>query len=314
MLKKDNPTLKHSLKALGTEISFDLVVPDSSKKREAADLLQKAERFIQDGELIFSRFNPKSELSHLNSRLGQWTEASELMIELTREILHYAAKSNGRFDPRIIGIIEAIGYHSSFEKINLCNNTESSKQSLENKMFRGPIEKDLLVDRNLIMFRQRMDFSGLAKGYLADKVSQLFKKSNFSNFIVDLGGDMYVSGQKNNQENWYIGVEGIEEENILLKLSNCAVATSGINRKNWQKKGKKYHHLINPKQPENFDFNISSVSVLADTVVEADYRAKIIFLRGQEGPGYCEENNIAAIFVYSNGHYSFSSSIENFLI
>lgn len=314
MQKKDNLILKHSFKALGTDISFDLAVSTPNDKKKAISLLQSAEQLIRDEELIFSRFNPKSELSRLNERPNQWTEVSKSMANLAQEILRHASKSEGFFDPRIIGIIEAIGYHSSFEKINLCNNTESSKQSLENKIFRQPIEKDLLVDRNLIMFRQRMDFSGLAKGYLADKVSQLFKKSNFSNFIVDLGGDMYVSGQKNNQENWYIGVEGIEEENILLKLSNCAVATSGINRKNWQKKGKKYHHLINPKQPENFDFNISSVSVLADTVTEADYLAKIIFLHGLDGPDFCEKNKIPALFVYLNGHYAFSSSMEKFLI
>ncbi len=313
MRNDKNVILSHSFKALGTNVSFDLVV-DRKLEKKSHNFLRYAETLVRSEEAIFSRFNQESELSHLNNRLGQWTEVSDPMLFLAKKILEYEKGSDGLFDPRIIDIIESLGYKESFEKINRKQKNETSDEESVILSKKEPLEKELLINGNKIMFLKRMDFSGLAKGYLADKVSQLFKDNGFSNFIVDMGGDMYVSGRKNKSENWYIGVENVEEEKILLLLSNQGIATSGINRRNWKLGKNRYHHLINPIQPDKFDFNLVSVSVVQKSVTRADFLAKIIFLMGDSGPKYAEKNKIPAIFVYLNGRYAFSKAMENFLI
>ena len=108
-----------------------------------------------------------------------------------------------------------------------------------------------------------MDFSGIAKGYIVDQAAEFLKKRGWKNFLVDAGGDMMISGRNSEGEKWRIAVEGVPEEKLMLEISGKGIATSGISRKKWQINGKKFHHLVNPKDPNNFSYELRTVSVIA---------------------------------------------------
>jgi len=80
-----------------------------------------------------------------------------------------------------------------------------------------------------------IDLGGIGKGYIVDQVADELSKK-YAHGIVDAGGDMRIMG-KNREQNldyWAIDVENPFDATralAVLLLSECAVATSGTNRR-----------------------------------------------------------------------------------
>lgn len=101
----------------------------------------------------------------------------------------------------------------------------------------------------------------------------------------------------------------------MLKLKNEGIATSGISRKKWEAGGKKFHHLINPKDTENFSFDLKTVTVIREKTVEADGRAKVLFLMGKvKGLEFANRNNLKALFLDYKGNVYLSEKMKENVI
>jgi thiamine biosynthesis lipoprotein len=181
----------------------------------------------------------------------------------------------------------------------------------------GQLKDDLKVDveARTAIARKRIDTTGIAKGYTVDEAARFLLKEGFKNFIVDAGGDMYAAGSNDEGTPWRVAIEGIEESKLMLRLSEVGLATTGIDRKRWTIGGKKYHHLINPKDPENFSHDIKTVSVVEEKTVEADGRAKVLVLMGKvKGLEFANQNNIKALFLDYKGNVYLSEAIKSYII
>jgi thiamine biosynthesis lipoprotein len=131
----------------------------------------------------------------------------------------------------------------------------------------------------MIQFDVPMDFSGIAKGYILDIMAQRLARDGWNDFLVDAGGDMVVNGKNRKGSNWHIDIENIPEGELLIKVSGKAIATSGITRRQWESPdGKRYHHLIHPKHPYSFSFDLLSVTAISTSAERADFLAKTLFL------------------------------------
>jgi FAD:protein FMN transferase len=299
--------MKIDFKALGTDISVQIVSDDVSLGFE-----KEIKNFYQEKEKIFSRFLEKSELGQLNKNLGRYNKASSDIIEVAEKCLEYNKVTGGYFDPRVIEVLENIGYDRNFKDIDTRISANQTAEPLRNNLF-----DDLKIKKKEIYFGQRMDFSGIAKGYITDRIAKYLEKEGYQNFLVDSGGDIRVSGKDEKGENWKISLESVAEEKLIIELDNnfSAVATSGITRKKWAKGDKKYHHLINPKDPSDFSFDLKSVTVVAKTCEETDVWAKVLFLMGREkGIKFSEDKNIKSLFLDYKGSLYISSKIKQSLI
>ena len=107
---------KSEFRALGTDINIRIVFNNEAEKEKARDNLEKVKNIFFAKEKIFSRFNTKSELCQLNRNLSICQKASPDMIYLTKRALFYHRESSGLYDPRIIDVLENIGYKSENTK------------------------------------------------------------------------------------------------------------------------------------------------------------------------------------------------------
>lgn len=294
-------------KALGTEIYFQLLADEGNDANAEKDLAELKEFYFFQ-EKIFSRFSIESELNFFNHNLGEFHKASADLLQVAEKVLLYYTLSDGLFDPRIIETLEKIGYAKDFKTLDL---SEIKAENFENESF-GELEKDLIIENNQLKFLRRMDFSGIAKGYITDKAGDILREKNWQNFLIDSGGDMFAFGQDLKKENWKINLEGFAEDKILLELENEAVATSGIGKRKWESGGKRFHHLINPKNPADFSFDLQSVTAIAKTVVEADVWAKVLFLAGKSrGQKIAQEKKLKSIFLDYRGNAWMSAEMKN---
>ncbi len=295
---------------MGTDIDIRAVVEDKTEKEKAKKDLKEAKAVFLSKEKIFSRFDPKSELCRINKNIGVWQKATPDILYLAGRALQYNKISGGLYDPRIIEILEKIGYSSDFKKRDF----SKSELPAEFFAFRTGLIDDLKIDGGKIFFARRMDFSGTAKGYIVDLAAEFLKRCGWKNFLVDAGGDMMISGANSEGKKWRIAVEGIPEEKLMLEISDKGIATSGISRKKWQIKGKNFHHLVNPKNPNEFSYEIRTVSVIAENTENADGRAKTLVLMGKEkGFKFAKKNKIAAIFLDYKGNISISPEAKKYI-
>lgn len=278
-------------------------------KSEIERWLDEAQKIFRIQENIFSRFDAGSELSKLNNSLGKKTPVSDDMLEAIQKCLDFYEISEGYFDPRILETLEKIGYAKSFFSPEF-GREMGGEVTLENNF--PPLEEDVILNKEekTILLKKRIDLSGIAKGLTVDKVSGYLQKNNCQNFLVDAGGDMFGQGADEKGNHWTIDVEGADEK-TLFRLEDEGIATSGIGRRKWSQGGKRFHHLVNPKKPEEFSFGLRTVTVIAPEAAEADALAKTLFLMGKEkGLAFAEEKNIKALFLDYKGNTYLSGKIK----
>lgn len=286
--------LRSTFRALGTQVDIQIVFGNEKQAKKAQKDIKKVEDIFFAKQKIFCRFDPKSELSKLNGNLGVWQKASPDMRYLAKRALFYNRESGGLYDPRIIETLEKIGYKSKTV-------TSFKEKTLGSGRLKN-ISLDLKVKRGKVFFARRMDFSGIAKGYIIDQAVRFLGRKGWKNFFINVNGDAYAAGFDSKSKRWKFPIEGARDKKAVVCISNQAVATSGVIKRRWRYKGKKVHHLINPKNPSKFSFTLRSVLVIHKKVEWADGRAKVLVLLGKKkGLAVARRKKLRAIFVDKRG-------------
>lgn len=272
---------------MNTDVLLRIASADATKAAMTGSL-EAAFRTMREFANRYSRFIKGNELWRFNQSTGG-PVSSELFDLLSRAQQHYQ-KTAGRFDPSILPALEQEGYvgvyaaaepteRPSFESLELDPTTQSVRKPLELKI----------------------DFGGFGKGYIVDHIAAELSR-RYPHVLVDAGGDIAVHGQDvgRGESSWIIGVENPAAPGAdlcLLTLSDCAVATSGKNRRTWKVAGATKHHLIDPKTKRSSESDLLSVTVIAPSVEEADVMAKTLFLMGSTAAqAFATRHEVPAIF------------------
>jgi thiamine biosynthesis lipoprotein len=123
----------------------------------------------------------------------------------------------------------------------------------------------------------QLDFGGIGKEYAVDSCCEKARAVSSVPTLVNLGGDIAVTGPKRDKSPWRIDVDQSEEK---LSLFNGAVATSGDKNKFVMQGDKKLSHLLNPKTGWPVEGAPRSVTVVANTCVEAGALSTLALLQG----------------------------------
>lgn len=282
----------------GTKINFS-VVADKKLEAKVNKIFLAAKGIYEKYDRIFNRFEEKSEISRLNCGVGKFQDSSKEILEAASKSLSFNRETAGYFDPRVAYFLEKAGYDEDFSKMKKIQEVEK-KEFLK---IEKDLKEDLKIEKEKVFFGRKMDFSGIVKGMVNDKVAEFFSKEGFVDFVVDSGGDIFFSGKDNKEEDWTVDVEGIPYEKLVLEISGKGVATSGIAKRKWEKGDQRKHHLINPMNPGDFKFDLRTVTVIDLSTERADVWAKTLFLMGKEsGMKYSKEKGISCLFLDYNGN------------
>lgn len=174
------------------------------------------------------------------------------------------------------------------------------KDSEINKIQRGEIKKEnysrevkeifLLAEKTKketngyfdILTNEKLDPSGIVKGWAIQKASRILAKKGFKNFYVNAGGDVQTSGS-NNGTLWKVGIRSPfnpEEVVKIINLSGAAIATSGSYIRG--------QHIYNPHNLKKKITDIVSISVVGKNIFDADRFATAAFAMGKKGINFIE--------------------------
>lgn len=129
----------------------------------------------------------------------------------------------------------------------------------------------------------QLDFGGIGKEYAVDSCCEWARKTSSIPALINLGGDIAVTGPKQDKSAWKIEVDQSDEK---LLLFNGAVATSGDKNKFVIHNNKKLSHILNPKTGWPVENAPRSVTVVAKTCVEAGALATLALLQGKKAESF----------------------------
>lgn len=153
-----------------------------------------------------------------------------------------------------------------------------------------------------------LDLSAIAKGYGVDVVASYLDSLSVSNYLVEIGGELFGKGQNLANLPWQVGIYNDNEafEQIVC-LDSVALATSGSYEDCYQDElGRRFCHILHPILKTPTDSDLLSVSVIAPTAMTADGIATGLYVLGAERALQIANDNQLAVFLlinHPNGGY-----------
>ena len=130
----------------------------------------------------------------------------------------------------------------------------------------------------------QIDFSAIAKGLGVDQAALLLDDLGFENYMVEIGGEIMVSGLNNFNSKWTIGVSEPEyiasELYTAIHITDAAVATSGSYNDYFTLGNIDYSHILDPKTGYPIQHDLVSATIVAQDCATADAIATAVMVKG----------------------------------
>jgi thiamine biosynthesis lipoprotein len=250
----------------------------------------------------FSTYIDSSEVSTFNQYKGtQGQLKSADFIGLLIEAQRINSLTAGAYDITVGPLVNLWGFGPEFKEENIPSN-EAIEQALSNVGF-GNISVDVEASQvRKLKPDVYVDFSSIAKGYGVDRVARLIESKGYTNYMVEIGGEMRVKGHNQEGNRWRIAIEKPDSAaraiHRVINVTNVAMATSGDYRNFFLKDGVQFTHTIDPKTGWPVQHNLASVTVLHESTAIADALATAFMVLGdKKGYDLAMKNELAVLFL-----------------
>jgi len=298
--KETIETIHLSGQTMGT--TWSIAMHPNLESTDAASLKQRLQKRLDQINRLMSTYDPESELSRFNKQTStDWFAISEETAQVIELSLDISRLTDGAFDVSVGPLVELWGFGATEqgEKIPSANQVSESlaKVGYENiRLRRSPAAVSKQIPE------LQIDLSAVAKGYAVDALAEILEQQGISNYLVEIGGELQISGHRGDGAPWQIAIEkpleGTREVAAIFPLTNTALATSGNYRNFYMEDGQRYSHTIDPASGKPVRHKLASATVLDQSCARADALATALMVLGEgKGREFCEKNHIAAYFL-----------------
>ncbi len=258
-------------------IPYSVIYYDSSAVVSKADVDSILIAFND----VFSTYIPSSEISRFNDS-GAGGVYSKEFTSVVRSSIEISKQTNGAFDATVFPIIQLWGFGPSKER------DDQLEEKIKSTLRQVGYQKMLVQSDSSILKEPgvTIDLSAIAKGYASDVIALYLKEQGIISGFVEIGGEVYSFGKKENGSRWGVGIrtpkKGVDFERVL-KVDDRAIATSGnYEQVKYDEDGKAYSHTIDPRTGMQIKSSVLSATVVAPTCMEADAYATACMVLGVE--------------------------------
>jgi FAD:protein FMN transferase len=228
----------------------------------AAGRLEIARRRLEDLERRWSRFRPDSELSRL-SHTGAWTRVTPDTWTLLQAMLAAWEHTGGRCDASVRNAVVAAGYDRDFVALTAGPDIAEAELPPQPAPGLGDVELDTLGQSVRLPAGVGLDPGALGKGLAADLVADELLTTGALGALVNVGGDLRVTGEPPEGEGWAIELQLQWGRPCRWVLSEGAIATSSSRRRRWRVADRIHHHLVDPSTGRPLVDPPATVSIVA---------------------------------------------------
>ena len=259
---------------------------------------------IKECELLFSHWKPDAELYQFNQNLSTSSISVDPLIHgLLQHAKQMHLDTDGAFDITIAPLVNLWG----FGPVEHTRETLPTSNEIQQAQALVGMEKlEILSGGKLrkILPTLQLDLSGSAKGATIDEVCAVLQQQGFTNYLVEIGGELRARGNSPDGSGWKVGLEDGSEHLATVELNDRAVATSGTYRlrKPNPDSPKPATHLIDPRTGHPVEHDLVAVNVFADTARDADAWATAFMILGSDkGMKKAQEQGLAVRFCIQDG-------------
>lgn len=250
------------------------------------NLQASIDSLLHDFDLTASLWVDSSLIRRINNNTD--SIVNELFAQLLRHSVEMNHYTDGCFDCTVGKLVNLWGFGFSKRE-------QVSDQMIDSLLPYVGLQPTLvtLPDGRLAVRKAdpnvTIDFNAIAQGYSTDMVSRFLEHKGITNFLVDIGGEVYARGCKPDSSRWSVGIEQPSETKYSdrkiatsIALSDASVVTSGSYRKYYEKDGERYSHTIDPKTGRPVEHTLLSVTVVDSSAWRADALATAFMVMGRE--------------------------------
>ncbi|MCI8483688.1 MAG: FAD:protein FMN transferase [Lachnospiraceae bacterium] len=272
------------------------------------DIVQQIKKRALEQHQRFSVFESGSDISRINEQAGRKpVSVHQDTFFVLSHALAYGRQTQGAFD------ITSGASSRLWREAIYSGKLPSEADIAECCGLKGL--NDLILDKadgTVFLPRkgQQIDLGGIAKGYAADEAVQILKKYKIPNAVINFGGTVVVLGKAKR-----IGIQNPFQKSGErmgdIEIKNKAVVTSGSYERGFTLKGRRYHHIIDPRTGWPAESGLLSVTLIGDSAMELDGLATGVCVLGeQKGLPLLKRRGIEAVFINDAGEVKITPGLQ----
>lgn len=272
--------------AMGT--TWTLLVADAISKTKSNDLRALIQHELQALESEVSHWQRDSALSTFNqSASTEWANLPSSLYEMVALAQRVGRNTDGALDITAAPLVELWGFGPPPRR-DAPPAEEEIQQAMKNVGAQyleiNPDTKQIRKTRPEV----KINVASVTEGYLMDTLIAMLKAEGIHNFLLEVGGEVAAFGHAPEGGPWQVGIQAPDGQKgeILesLPLTDLCVATSGTYRHRYEKAGRTFSHIIDPRTGRPVEHGLISVSVIHEKAVLADaYATALLVLGPQKG-------------------------------
>ena len=247
---------------------------DESLLNDSFDLIRKYERLL-------SATLEGSDVYRINHAGGEYVEVSEETAALIEESVHISELTGGAFDISVYPVSQLWDFKSGKAALP---DEDALKEALKHVGY-----QNIEIDGTRIRLKDpeaQIELGAIAKGYIADKVSEMLKSRGVGCALINLGGNVAAIGKALDGQDFRIGIKKPFDESgeplDVLEIDDQSVATSGVDERYFELDGEIYHHILDTRTGYPVREKAKQVTVTAETAQNADILSTVLFILGEE--------------------------------
>jgi FAD:protein FMN transferase len=284
---------RESFRAMGSPCEIQAW---AKSQREAKSWFIAARSEVARIEQKYSRYLTTSVTSNINRSAGE--EPISLDAE-TCDLLHYAEacfqSSEGRFDITSGALRRVWDFKAPSPQLPAQTEIDAVLRHVgwQRAIWRAPTLQ--------LPGGMEIDFGGVGKEYAADRAATLCAGQGAQAMLVNLGGDIRVTGAQPGNVPWRIGLVHPRPTKpgqtiATMEISSGGVATSGDYERFFELDGKRYCHILDARTGWPVQ-SLQSVSIAAPACMVAGSLCTLAMLVGDFAPEMLKDSGFAFVVV-----------------
>ena len=269
-----------------------------------SDLRPGFERILQSINDQMSTYLPDSEISRFNEQNSEdWFPISREFLAVVTAANQIFQETTGAFDISVGPAVNLWGFGPTGRVTKAPSDQALRALSVFHQ--RVPTRESPPALKK-VSSGQRIDLSGIAKGFAVDELGRFLEASGVTNYLVEIGGEVRSKGKNDQGLDWRLGVERPDAAGRVVQriipLRGMSLATSGDYRNYFEENGKRFSHIIDPRTRKPVNHMVASVSVLHPECMMADgYATAFMVLNLEEGLRVANELKLPVLWLVREG-------------
>ena len=292
-----------SLYAMDTILEFQVLTGSDS------GVLDRLRQEVDRVDRLLSATNPDSQLYRLNHREDGEEAMGEELAAVLQDCLKISRETQGALNIALYPVSQAWGFLSGDYHV-------PSETTLEDAMAKTHWEDIQEEDGRLLLpDAMELDLGAVGKGYLTDCMVDILEEEAVESALLDLGGNVYAYGTKEDGTPWRIGIQMPFEEGLagVLTVEDQAVVTSGTYQRYFEENGTRYHHILDGETGYPAENGLDSVTIVTDQGFLADALSTALFVLGlEEGTDFWRERypDVGVVWITQDQTVYYTKNLE----